>query len=304
MREIVVISGKGGTGKTSITAAFAVLSRHSVIADCDVDAANLHLVLAPEVLEKHEFTAGMTAIIDPQTCTGCGVCEEKCRFEAIFPPEEAANTAAYRIDPIACEGCGVCAYVCPEEAIRMEEELCGHWFRSGTRYGPMIHAELLPAQENSGKLVSVVRQQARVTAEKMGTAMILVDGPPGIGCPVIASVTGADYTVIVSEPTVSGIEDLKRVASLTSHFGIRSGVVVNKADLNPAVADQIEQFAAANRLDVLGRVPYDVSVTRAQVQGRTLLEAGNEALVSSVGEIWKKVAKTSDQRHTPFAIVW
>jgi len=244
--ELVVVSGKGGTGKTSITAAFAALTRTAVIADGDVDAANLHLILGPTVRESHDFASGSTAKLDPELCTNCGLCEAECRFGAIFPPGGAEDAPSYRIDPILCEGCGVCVRVCPEKAIRLEEETCGQWFRSETRFGPMIHAELF----------------------------------------VIAALTGADYAVTVSEPTVSGIEDLKRVSSLIRHFGIRAGVVVNKADLNPAAAARIEKFAAAGEFDVLGRVPYDPSVTRAQVEGRTLLEAGSEQVVRAVRQIW------------------
>ncbi len=302
MKELVVVSGKGGTGKTSITAAFAALTRTAVIADGDVDAANLHLILGPTVRESHDFASGSTAKLDPELCTNCGLCEAECRFGAIFPPGGAEDAPSYRIDPILCEGCGVCVRVCPEKAIRLEEETCGQWFRSETRFGPMIHAELFPGQENSGKLVSLVRQEARVTAKKTGAGLILVDGPPGVGCPVIAALTGADYAVTVSEPTVSGIEDLKRVSSLIRHFGIRAGVVVNKADLNPAAAARIEKFAAAGEFDVLGRVPYDPSVTRAQVEGRTLLEAGSEQVVRAVRQIWQKIIQSVEQRRTPFAI--
>ncbi len=306
MKEIVIVSGKGGTGKTSITASFVALVEQPVIADCDVDAANLHLILAPEVLSSHDFVSGVVAKLDPALCNGCGICEAECRFDAIFPPANPEDGPAYRIDPIACEGCGVCAYVCPEKAIRMEQELCGQWFHSRTRFGEMVHAELLPAQENSGKLVSVVRREARKRAEVTGARVILVDGPPGVGCPVIASLTGADYAVIVSEPTVSGLEDLKRVTSLAAHFGIRAGIVVNKADINPAVTEQIRNFAAANHLDTLGQVPYDISVTRAQAAGKTLIEAGSAPVVEAIEQIWRRLwPAVADHKisETPFAVL-
>lgn len=306
MKEIVIVSGKGGTGKTSITASFAALARHSVIADCDVDAANLHLILAPEILSAHDFVAGVTAKLDPATCTGCGICEADCRFDAILPPEKPADSPAYRIDPIACEGCAVCAYVCPEKAIRMETDLCGSWFRSKTRYGPMLHAELLPAQENSGRLVSVLRREARQTAEENGAEVILVDGPPGVGCPVIASLTGADYAVLVSEPTVSGLEDLKRVAKLAAHFGIRAGVVVNKADINPELAGRIRGFASTAGLDVLGQAPYDISVTRAQAAAKTLIEAGSATVAAAIERIWRRlwaVVQGPEAASVPFVLI-
>ena len=306
MKEIVIVSGKGGTGKTSLTAAFVGLAGNAVIADCDVDAANLHLLLAPEIKESHEFFGGQSAEIDPEVCTGCGLCESECRFQAILPPAHPEDGIAYRVDSIACEGCGVCAYVCPENAIRMEPELSGHWFRSQTRFGWMVHAELLPARENSGKLVSVVRREARATAEEIGAPFILVDGPPGIGCPVIASLTGADYAVMVAEPTVSGIEDLGRITELAAHFHIRAGVVINKADLNPAAALKIRDFAARSRLDLLGEIPYDIAVTHAQVEAKTLLEAESPALAETVRRIWQRVRsrlEVQDTSTTPFAVI-
>ncbi len=288
IRELVVISGKGGTGKTSVTASFAVLADRPVIADCDVDAADLHLVLAPEVLARHEFRAGQEAVIRPSECTGCGECRALCHFGAVREEPAAAGRTVFTVDPVACEGCAVCVRFCPAGAIELRERTCGEWMVSRTRCGPMIHARLRVAAENSGKLVSIVRREARRFAELDGRTQVIVDGPPGIGCPVIASVTGAGQVLVVTEPTVSGAHDLERVLSLARHFEIPASVCVNKWDLNPAMAEQIEDEASRGGARVAGRIRYDPAVTRAQMQARAVVETGGPA-AEDVREVWNRL---------------
>jgi len=313
MRELVVISGKGGTGKTSITASLAVLSGRCVVADCDVDAADLHLVLSPQIIERREYYSGHHAVIRPDACTGCGSCMAHCRFGAIrslsAPDElggsfadarydcqscdycrrscpaqaseviraltEAVGTARARfgVDPIACEGCGVCVRVCPQQAIDFPERLCGEWFISRTRCGPMVHARLGIAQGNSGRLVSLVRAQARRVAGEEGVELVLADGPPGVGCPVIASVTGASLILAVTEPTPAGEHDLQRVAQLARHFGLPLAVCVNKWDLNPGLSGRIEDWCRHHGIGMAGRVRYDRGVTRAQIERQAVVES-------------------------------
>lgn len=272
MKELVVISGKGGTGKTSITASFAVLAERPVVADCDVDAADLHLLLDPRVKERHDFWSGHEAVIRQEDCTACGRCYEDCRYDAIRLVDDVAGGKAYVIDPPSCEGCGVCVHFCPVQAIDFPERLCGEWMISETRCGPMVHARLGIAAENSGKLVSTVRKEARRLAEEGDHPLILVDGPPGIGCPVIASLTGSSAVLVVTEPTVSGEHDLERVLSLTKHFDIPASVSVNKWDLNPEMTERIEEKALNFGARVVGRVRYDRSVTLAQIQQKTVVE--------------------------------
>lgn len=280
VRELVVISGKGGTGKTSVTASFAVLAGRAVVADCDVDAADLHLVLSPEVRERHEFWSGREARIRAADCTGCGLCQPPCRFGAIQPAD-----GVYRVDPVACEGCGVCVQVCPHGAIDFPERRCGEWMVSDTRVGPMVHARLGVAAENSGKLVSTVRQEARRIAAADGYPWVLVDGPPGIGCPVIASLTGAARVLVVTEPTVSGEHDLQRVLSLARHFDIPAAVCVNKWDINPDMTARIEAAAGQGGARAIGRIRYDSAVTRAQLAARVVVEIGGPA-AEDIGTIW------------------
>ncbi len=277
VKEIVVISGKGGTGKTSLVAAFAVLAQRAVIADCDVDAADLHLILSPDVREKNEFRSGQEAMIRAADCIGCGACLAWCRFDAIRMNGQGAGETAFSVDPIACEGCGVCARFCPAKAIDLSERRCGEWTVSETRCGPMIHARLGVATENSGKLVSLVRREARRVAAEQNRSLILVDGPPGIGCPVIASLTGADHVLVATEPTLSGKHDLERVQDLTLHFGIPTAVSVNKWDLSPEMTQRIEDKARRTGARVLGRVRYDAGVTRAQMQARAVVEIDTPA---------------------------
>ena len=282
MKELVVISGKGGTGKTSITASFAVLAQNAVVADCDVDAADLHLILEPELQKKEQFFSGKLAAINPDKCTGCGLCEEYCRFEAVVRNEDGR----YRIVPSNCEGCGVCVRFCPAGAIAFSERLCGEWMISATRSGSMAHAKLGVAAENSGKLVSTVRKNAQRLAEENKAELIIIDGPPGIGCPVIASVTGASMVLIVTEPTVSGAHDMQRVLKLTAHFGISTRVCVNKWDLNPEMTAEIEDTARENGAEVVGRVRYDVTVGQAQIAGKAIVETSAPS-AEDIRNIWK-----------------
>ena len=280
MKELVVISGKGGTGKTSIVGSFAALARNAVIADCDVDAADLHLILAPTVSRREDFSGGSLARVRPGYCTACGKCEELCRFDAVFfdGPGNGKHPKTFRIDPIACEGCAACFYQCPEEAIRMEEAQAGLWFRSDTRFGPLFHAHLFAAQENSGKLVTLVKQQARLLALDEGREMLIVDGPPGIGCPVIA--------LMVVEPTVAGIHDLERVLATANHFGIPSLVVINKADINAARTEEITAFCEDEGVEVVGQIPYDDAVTEAVVGGQPVTVHGDGLASRALRSVW------------------
>jgi MinD superfamily P-loop ATPase len=280
VKELVVVSGKGGTGKTSLAASLAVLADRPVIADCDVDASDLHLVLSPRVKERHEFRSGHNAVIRQDDCTGCGACLAHCRFGAVVQ-----RPAAYAVDPFACEGCGVCVRFCPEQAIDFPERLCGEWMISETRCGPMVHARLGVAAENSGKLVSIVRREARRIAKAENHPLVIVDGPPGIGCPVIASVTGATLVLAVTEPTVSGVHDLERVLSLTRHFDIPAAVCVNKWDLNAGMTERIEDRTRKAGARIAGRIRYDSAVTLAQMQARAVVET-EAPCVEDIQRVW------------------
>jgi MinD superfamily P-loop ATPase len=290
MREVVVISGKGGTGKTSIVASFAALAGDVVIADCDVDAADLHLVLTPETRRHEQFHSGRHALIRQTDCSRCGICLALCRYDAVQATSGPGGEESYAIDPFSCEGCGVCVRFCPEHAIDFPKRACGEWFVSVTRFGPMVHARLAVAAENSGKLVSIVRQEARRIAEERRSRWLIVDGPPGIGCPVIASVTGASQVMVVAEPTLSAEHDMERVLRLTRHFGIPSLVCVNKWAINPQMADRVEQKAASLGAAITGRVRYDRGVTTAQVRGTTVVEFGGGAAVD-IREIWRGIER-------------
>jgi len=292
-RQLVILSGKGGTGKTAVAAAFAHLAHAgpspipAVIVDADVDAANLELVLEPRPFERHEFIGGSVARIDPERCTDCGVCEPVCRYGAILA---SANAGDYHVDPVACEGCASCYYQCPEQAIRMEPQLAGHWFRSQSRYGPLFHARLRPAQENSGKLVSLAKQKARMAALEEGYSLMIVDGPPGIGCPAIAAATGADLALIVGEPTVAGIYDLERALGMTAHFRVQSLVCVNKGDLYPQGISTVEDRCRAHGVEMIGWIPFDEAVTRAMVQGQPVTAWQSESPASrALLAVWESV---------------
>ena len=283
MKELVVISGKGGTGKTSLMAAFASVVRNKVLCDADVDAADLHLIMDPKVRERHAFDSGHTALIDPERCTQCGLCRDLCRWEAI--------SEDFVVDPIECEGCGVCYYFCPEKAIDFPLNTCGEWFLSDTRFGPMAHASLGIAEENSGKLVTLIRQEGKQLAEAHQLDLLLTDGPPGIGCPVIASLGGATAVLIVAEPTVSGRHDMERVAELAAFFKIPAMLCINKYDLNPAQGDAIEAYGREKGVAVLGRIPFDPTFTRAMVQGQTIVEFDAESPGSLAAQrIWDQAA--------------
>jgi MinD superfamily P-loop ATPase len=287
MKQLVILSGKGGTGKTTVAAALAHLSSEEmpvVLADADVDAANLELVLDPIKLEEHAFTGGQVAVIDPELCTACGICAEVCRFEAITSGDDT-----YRVDDIACEGCASCFYQCPVEAIRMEEQVAGRWFRSDTRFGPLFHAHLFAAQENSGKLVTLVKQQGRLRALDEGRQLLIVDGPPGIGCPVISASAGADLALLVVEPTVSGVHDLERILATTDHFGVPALVCINKVDINPGRAAEVEAFCASQGIEVVGRIPFDTVVTEAMVQGQPMTAYTDGPVTEALRQVWQVV---------------
>jgi MinD superfamily P-loop ATPase len=291
IQEWVVISGKGGTGKTSVTASFAALAAgRAVLADCDVDAADLHLVLTPEIIERHDFKSGREAVIRLNDCTGCGMCAELCRFDAPRYVKRPFGKELYEIDPVGCEGCGVCVRFCPSKAIDFPERLCGEWMLSETHCGPMVHACLRAAAENSGKLVATVRREAHRVAEEQGKTLIITDGPPGIGCPVIASVTGAAKVLAVTEPTVSGEHDLERVLQLARHFEIPVSVCVNKWDINPGMAERIERKAESLGADCVGRVRYDKAVTAAQIQQKAVVEI-ESAAGDDIRRVWERMSK-------------
>lgn len=287
MKELVILSGKGGTGKTSITAAFAALSKESVLCDADVDAADLHLLMDPHILRQTDFNSGAVAVIDAEKCTECRLCQDLCRFNAI--------DADFTVDPIECEGCGVCVDLCPEKAIAFPTKTCGRWFISETRFGPLVHARLGIAEENSGKLVALVRQEARRVAEESAADLIITDGPPGVGCPVIASLGGATALLIVAEPTISGIHDMERVVGLARHFRIPCLVCINKYDLNQAYTAAIKLMAKENGLPLVGRIPFDPSVVSAMVHGKTIMEAEpNSPAGHAVADVWQAVLATNE----------
>jgi MinD superfamily P-loop ATPase len=288
MKELVIISGKGGTGKTSVTASFAVLADRPILCDCDVDAADLHLVLEPSIRERHEFKSGNEAIIRTDDCTSCGVCPELCRFDAVKTHESLEGNLVYGIDPVSCESCGVCVRFCPAKAIDFTQRHCGQWFVSDMRCGPMIHARLGVAAENSGKLVSTLRREAHRLAVEQNYQIIIVDGPPGIGCPVIASLTGATQVLIVTEPTVSGEHDLERVLSLTCHFQIPAAICVNKWDINAKMTKQIEGKARRAGASVAGRIRYDQAVTLAQIQKKAVVEIDAPS-ADDIKQLWKNL---------------
>lgn len=283
MKELLVISGKGGSGKTSLLASFALLAENAVLADCDVDAADLHLILAPHVESDAPFAAGREAVIRPDDCTGCGKCADVCRFDAVRTKNER-----YAVDPLACEGCGVCVRACPVNAIDFPEAESGRQTMSSTRAGPMAHARLYPGGENSGKLVSAVREAAKKRAEAEGKDLLLVDGPPGVGCPVIASLAGVDLALVVTEPTPSGTHDLLRVLDLTRHFGIRSAVCINKWDLHAGEADRIEALATERGAASVGRVGYGPGFTQAQLQGKAIVEIDDAEQAGAVRSVWER----------------
>jgi MinD superfamily P-loop ATPase len=285
MKQLVIISGKGGTGKTSIVAALSSLSENKVIVDCDVDAADMHLILDPKIIKEEEFIGGKNYTIDKEKCNNCSKCEEVCRFDAIGFIE-----GKYFIKPLKCESCGVCAYFCPIDAIDVGEQISGKWFISDTRNGTMVHARLNYAEDNSGKLVAKIREEAKIIAEDKKNELILIDGPPGIGCPVIASLTGTDLVLFVTEPTVSGIHDLKRIAQVVSHFKIKGMLCINKFDLNSEKVDELEDYCEKNSIEIVGKIPYDTDFTKAQISLKTIIEYSNGTSSTLIKEMWGKIS--------------
>jgi MinD superfamily P-loop ATPase len=291
VKEIVVISGKGGTGKTSIVASFAALAKNAVFADCDVDAADLHLVLEPKIKQTNDFSGGKRADIVTEKCIGCGKCQELCRFDAINSNGQANDVVdkTFTIDPVSCEGCKVCVQFCPADAIEFNDSINGQWFISDTRFGTMVHAKLGIAEENSGKLVTVIRKEAKKIATEGKKDLLIVDGSPGIGCPVIASITGADLVLIITEPTLSGQHDLGRVADLAAGFKIPALVAINKFDLNPDMAKQIEEYARSRNVKTVGEIRYDDSFTKAQILKSTIIEYTGGAVSQEIRALWRNV---------------
>jgi MinD superfamily P-loop ATPase len=281
MKQIAIISGKGGTGKTVLTASFAFLAENKVMVDCDVDAADLHLLLHPVIKESHEFSGGVTARIDPEICVQCGKCIEVCRFDAISDD--------FVVDPISCEGCKLCSYMCHFEAINMEDNRSGDWFVSDTKYGTLVHAKLGIAEENSGKLVTKVRQVAKEIAEKENQDYIIIDGPPGIGCPVIASLTDVNTAIIVTEPTVSGVHDMQRVLEIASYFKVDTKVVINKYDLNVDKSEEIKLICKEQDIEVAGMVPFSREVSESIVNAQPIVEYTNSDVSKEIISIWQKV---------------
>lgn len=304
MRELVIVSGKGGTGKTTVTAAFAHLASKiqggALLCDLDVDAPDLHLLLEPTLLEEHDFRSGTEPSFDLAMCVGCGECATMCRFGAI-----CLHDGVPVLDPMRCEGCGVCARFCPAQAVELREKSCGRWWVSRMRFGPMIHAQLNPGEENSGRLVSLLKQEGRRQAEIFGHSLILCDGSPGIGCPVIASLSGAGRAVIVTEPTPSGLHDLDRVAALCAHFRIPAAVVINKFDVNMGKCDEIRRYCGENGHELLGLLPHDDIVVRAMIQGRCVTELPDTPFSIALCSAWERLSTLQDRRphQIPTAIV-
>ena len=281
MRQLTVISGKGGTGKTTLTAAFASLVDWKVLADCDVDAADLHLLLNPTIKRREPFSGGRSPFVDSDRCTKCGICTEVCRFDAI---EDGV------VDLVGCDHCGLCVYACPEHAITMEDDFNGEWFISETKYGSMVHARLGVGEENSGKLVTVVRKEASEIAKERNLDLVIIDGPPGIGCPVISSIAGVDVVVVVVEPTLSGIHDMERILGLANHFKIPALACINKYDINLVNTNRIREYCERNGVEVLGMIPFDSKVIDALVQRKSIVEYPCGTVTKEVTKIWEKVS--------------
>jgi MinD superfamily P-loop ATPase len=285
MKQLVIISGKGGTGKTVVTASFAALARDAVLADVDADASNLHLLLGAEIQERHAFTAGQKARIDPDRCTGCGRCLAVCRFDALA----ADANGKVHVNPLSCEGCAFCARICEPGAVAMAPCTPGKWFVSTTRFGPLVHARLGVAQENSGKLVTEVRKKAREIAEREGRGLLIMDGSPGIGCPVIASLSGTDLALVVTEPTPSGVHDMERIVDLAAHFKIPTACAINKYDLNLETSRGIEAWCGRRGVPVVGKIPFDSGVVDSVVAGLPAVEFDRGPAAESLGRLWSEV---------------
>jgi len=283
MKQILVISGKGGTGKTVIAGALAALVPNKVLADCDVDAANLHILLNPKVKKSGKFKSGSTAIIDNAKCTGCGKCYDVCRFSAIKKEKDI------KINPISCEGCGFCSYVCPEAAITMKENETGEWFVSDTRFGPFVYAKLGIAEENSGKLVSLLKRKTKEIADSKGSDYVIIDGAPGIGCPVIASISGVELALVVTEPTLSGLHDADRVIKVARHFKAPVKLVINKYDLNKEISQKIEDYARSNRIELVGKIEFDECVVKATADCKTVIEYPECKVKEEIRKVWERL---------------
>jgi MinD superfamily P-loop ATPase len=295
-KQLIILSGKGGTGKTSITASFAHLAKESqnaipsVLVDADVDAANLGLVLQPNGAEQHEFWGGSLAKIDPIDCIGCGRCADVCRYDAALPTTE--DPGIYMIDPLACDGCAACVYACPQEIITMIPQQEGLWFHSQSRYGEVLHAELFPGGENSGKLVTTIKQQARLVAEDNGIPLLIIDGPPGIGCPVISACAGTDLALIVTEPSKAGIHDLKRIHETLQHFRVPSLICINKMDIYPDGVQEIHNYAAEHDAQVIAEIPFDANIPNAMVQAQPVTAFAPDSPASlAINELWTDIAQ-------------
>jgi MinD superfamily P-loop ATPase len=313
MPEILVISGKGGTGKTTLTAAFAHLAHAAgnrpIICDLDVDAPDLHLLLDPQLQKTESFVSGHEAVIDPEKCEGCGRCAEVCRFDAVLEGTKgqrdkgtkragpgSSGPSGYRVDPMRCEGCKLCVVKCPAGAIDFPDRMCGHWHLSDTRFGPMVHAQLLPGEENSGRLVTLLRQKAGEMAQAEERPLVLSDGPPGIGCPVISSLSGIDLAVIVTEPTPSGRHDLERIVDLCDHFRVPAGVIINKQDLNPDEVKRIDAFCESRGLHQLGRIDYDTKMVEAMVRRQTVTEYTGAGIGGQIRTLWQRITAWAHMR--------
>lgn len=285
MKEVLIVSGKGGTGKTSIIGALADLSENKILVDCDVDASDLHLLLSPRPTEEHDFKSGVKARVEADKCSGCGMCAELCQFDSIIMEETATISA------LNCEGCGVCAHFCPEQAIVLDENHCGSWYIADTDYGPLVHAQLFAGEENSGKLVSHIKNQARQLAESSNTDLILIDGAPGVGCPVIASLSNVDLAVVITEPTLSGQHDLERILDLTDHFKIPALICINKWDIHPEMSNTIEVACQERNVDLIGKIPFDPTVIDCQLEGLPVTSSDTSLAASAIRELWGKLEK-------------
>ena len=302
MKQIVILSGKGGTGKTSLSAAFAHLASSAgknVLVDADVDAANLELLLKAHRIKEEPFVGGSIAIIEQPRCSSCGTCQEVCRFDAV-----SLSDGIYTIDPVACDGCAACVYACPEEAITMEKQQAGEWYISETAYGHFYHAHLYPAQENSGKLVALIKRQAQDALEKMAGDLMLVDGPPGIGCPVISAISGADVVLIVTEPSLAGIHDLERVLGTAAYFQVPAWVCINKADLYREGAERIKTICQEMGIPLLGEISYDLTIPRAMTAGEPVtLFAPDSEVSREIKVIWDKIQSKLKELHPASTII-